>query len=313
MNAFVRPGLAVIGVAVLMTPSAPEGSGPRAAQSAVALSAHSQTLPATSSGPSALGRQAEFHINLLVDFVVTGAQLTGRIVAVPGTLRQHVDGGTPLPVAIGRGLVEFADIEFDAGRELVGYAEGWAEFQIEFLTDLIAELPAILTEGPGGQFVTATLKLASEIVDNAAEIARGVITTAENIVHDALDPPAATATLSQTTESSVVAARTTHDTSPAASENSARSDTRDDDSARSAVEAENADATRGDEADIDTTVTAQGEVRGTAQSTDGDDADTTPTDGAEQEARSDTEKPKDRADTADAAEDTNSDSGSDEG
>jgi hypothetical protein len=118
--------------------------------------------------------------------------------------------------------------------------------------------------------------------------------------------------VSQTRESSVdPAARTTDDTSPAASENSARSDTptRGDDSARSAVSAENAQPTRTNAADLHTTVTAQGEVRSTAQPTDIDA--TTPKDSAEPAARSDNEKPKDRAD--DAADDAQSDSGSDDG
>ena len=85
-----------------------------------------------------LGRQVTFHVDLLVDFVVTGAQLIARQVQVPGTLLQDLLNGTPLPVAVGRALQTIVEVELDAGRELVGFAAEYIDFQVRFLADLIA-------------------------------------------------------------------------------------------------------------------------------------------------------------------------------
>lgn len=85
-----------------------------------------------------VGSQVNFHVSLLVDFVVTGAQLIGRQVQVPGTLLQDLQNGTPVPVAVGRALQTLVEVELDAGRELVGYATEYIAFQTRFLADLIA-------------------------------------------------------------------------------------------------------------------------------------------------------------------------------
>lgn len=102
-----------------------------------------------------VGRQVNFHVSLLVDFVVTGAQLIGRQVQVPGTLLQDLQNGTPLPVAVGRALQTLVEVELDAGRELVGYATEYLAFQTRFLADLIA-LPfavvAAVSEAVGSFF-----------------------------------------------------------------------------------------------------------------------------------------------------------------
>ncbi len=105
-----------------------------------------------------LSRQVNFHVDLLVDFVVTGAQLIARQVPVPGTLLLDLQNGTPLPVAVGRALQTLVEVELDAGRELVGYATEYIAFQARFLADLIA-LPfavvAAVSEAVGSFFAAA--------------------------------------------------------------------------------------------------------------------------------------------------------------
>jgi hypothetical protein len=134
----------VIGVcALVLTPAASPETLPRAEQPAVALAAQVQPLPAPPTSVAfppleLLGQQVNFHIGLLVVFVVTGAQLVDRQLQIPGTLVQDIQNGTPLPVAVGRALQTFAEIEFDAGRELVGFAVEYVDFQLRFLAELSA-------------------------------------------------------------------------------------------------------------------------------------------------------------------------------
>jgi len=155
-------GLAVVGVSALVVSSAePRDPLPPADQPAVALTAQVQPLPlplAPAAPLELLSRQVNFHVDLLVDFVVTGAQLIARQVPVPGTLLLDLQNGTPLPVAVGRALQTLVEVELDAGRELVGYATEYIAFQARFLADLIA-LPfavvAAVSEAVGSFFAAA--------------------------------------------------------------------------------------------------------------------------------------------------------------
>lgn len=161
-------GLAVVGVSALVVSSAESRVPlPRTEQHDLALTAQVQPLPRPTWAPTTLvvpaapldllGRQVDFHVNLLVDFVVTGAQLIARQVQVPGTLLQDLQNGTPLPVAIGRALQTVVEVELDAGRELVGYATDYLAFQARFLADLIA-LPFAVVAAVGeavGSFFAA--------------------------------------------------------------------------------------------------------------------------------------------------------------
>ena len=141
-------GLAVVGVSALVVSSAESRAPlPRAEHHDLALTAQVQPLPPPTLAPiplvptaplELLGRQVTFHVDLLVDFVVTGAQLIARQVQVPGTLLQDLQNGTPLPVAVGRALQTIVEVELDAGRELVGFAAEYIDFQVRFLADLIA-------------------------------------------------------------------------------------------------------------------------------------------------------------------------------
>ncbi len=155
-------GLAIVGVSALVVSSAePRDPLPPADQPAVALTAQVQPLPlplAPAAPLELLSRQVNFHVDLLVDFVVTGAQLIARQVPVPGTLLLDLQNGTPLPVAVGRALQTLVEVELDAGRELVGYATEYIAFQARFLADLIA-LPfavvAAVADAVGSFFAAA--------------------------------------------------------------------------------------------------------------------------------------------------------------
>ncbi|MCV7222477.1 hypothetical protein [Mycolicibacterium elephantis] len=215
MNAPIRSCLssavAVIGVSGLVSTAAispPELDEPD--HRAVALTAQSQLLPppavdALTSPLVLIDRQATFHIELLTDFLVTGAELFGRIPPIAGALLQDIGNGTPLPTALSRALRDFADVEFEAGRELVGFAEDWANFQIQFMRDLVAGLPDVIADGPFGQLVNAALDVASLIVEGVVAFSHAVITVAETVVGDVLGEDAE----APAPASAVVAAETT--------------------------------------------------------------------------------------------------------
>lgn len=196
MNTSVRSclfsGVAVIGVSgLVLTAVIPQQEFVDSDDPAVTLTAQVQPLPAPVIGALAsplalIDRQATFHIELFVDFLATGAELFGRIPPIAATLLQDIGTGASLPAAVGRALRDFADVEFDAGRELVGFAEDWASFQIQFVRDLVAGLPAGIGAGPFGQLVTAALDVAAEIVEGVVAFANAVITGAEAVVGDVL-------------------------------------------------------------------------------------------------------------------------------
>jgi len=148
MIGFIRScltsGVAVLGAsALVVTPAAPLPTRPEPPP--IALAAHAQPLAAPPTLASVqpfdlVGQQVSFHVGFVVDFVVTGAQLVARQLPIPGILLQDIQNGTPLPVAVGRALQTFADVEIDAGRELVGFATEYVNFQIDFLTKVIRDV-----------------------------------------------------------------------------------------------------------------------------------------------------------------------------
>jgi hypothetical protein len=146
--------------------SAPAGSAP------VALTAQVQALPrptafATLQPVSLLGQQVNFHVGFLVDFVVTGAGLFGRELAIPGTLTQDIQNGTPVPIAVGRALQTFAQIELEAGQRLVGFAAEYVNFQVQFLTNLLRDV--ITTVGNTTMaFATFAVRVVSQLVSSVA-------------------------------------------------------------------------------------------------------------------------------------------------
>jgi hypothetical protein len=156
MDLYIRSrltsGLVVAGVSALIAaPAAPPQSTAPSAAPPVALAAQVQLRQ--SSGQPLLTRsvtpaliqplnpviqQVNFHIAFVGNFISTGAVLFGREFAIPGALLHDVQNGTPVPVAVGRALQTFAQIELEAGRDLVGFAAEYVSFQLSFLTTLAA-------------------------------------------------------------------------------------------------------------------------------------------------------------------------------
>jgi hypothetical protein len=142
-------GFAVVGVGALVIAPVVAGQAPATAQPpVVTLTAVAQRLPAPPILPQPaslapiqpldpLAQQVGFHIAFVADFITTGAVLFGREFAIPGALLDDIQNGTPVPVAVGRALQTFAQVELDAGRELVGFAAEYVSFQLNFLANLV--------------------------------------------------------------------------------------------------------------------------------------------------------------------------------
>jgi hypothetical protein len=127
---------------LVRTPPVPRIPLTRPSQPAVALTALTQPLaaPMTLSPlppQDPLSQQINFHIAFVGDFLGTGAALFAREFAIPGALLQDIQHGTPIPGALGRALVDFAQVELDAGRELVRFAVQYAHFQIGFVANIL--------------------------------------------------------------------------------------------------------------------------------------------------------------------------------
>lgn len=150
MDACIRSrfttGLAVFSAgALVLTPVDAPNTPMPAEPAAVALAAQTGALPPPPATVAVdpvdlLRQQVDFHIDLAVDFVVTGAQLLSRQIAVPGTLLRDITTGTPVPAAVGRALRTLVEVELDAGRELVGFAAEYVDFQINFLRNLVRDV-----------------------------------------------------------------------------------------------------------------------------------------------------------------------------
>ena len=156
MNSSVRSSVscavAVAGVSVLVSAPAPLAVNSTARPPAIVLAAQVQrsAMP-TALAPQPLALAAEqvnFHVALFVDFIVTGAQLGGRQVAIPGALLRDIETRTPLPVALSRAVQTFVEVELDAGRELVGFATQYVDFQLRFLANVLQAAVAVATAIP---------------------------------------------------------------------------------------------------------------------------------------------------------------------
>jgi hypothetical protein len=175
IRSYLTSGLAVIAAgAVIAAPTEPQQPAARAEALPVALAAQEQPLrlpaPPAVGLPALLVQQVTFNTGVAVDFVVTGAQLIGRQLEEVGTLVEDLRNGTPVPVAVGRAVLSFIDIELDAGRELVGFGEELVDFQIRFVGNLVSGLPPVVTV-PAGQ----ALALAAGAVDAFSDVANEVL------------------------------------------------------------------------------------------------------------------------------------------
>jgi hypothetical protein len=153
-----------------------------------ALAPVQQLVPLQPQNP--LAQQVAFHIAFVGDFLSTGAVLFAREFAIPGALLQDIHSGTPAPVAVSRALQTFAQIELEAGRELIGFAAEYVSFQLNFFANLatmpFAAVSAFATSASGGlEAVQATRQSAPQLraavtstVDVATTPKTGVETTA---------------------------------------------------------------------------------------------------------------------------------------
>lgn len=93
-----------------------------------------------------LAQQVSFHVTFVTNFLTTGAVLFGREFAIPGTLIQDINNGVPAPTAVGRALATFAQIELEAGGQLVNFAAQYVGFQLHFVANLVSMTIAAVGE-----------------------------------------------------------------------------------------------------------------------------------------------------------------------
>ncbi len=197
-------GLAVVGVgALVMAPvvaGQPAQAGIPAAAPAVTLTAATQPLQALRPLPqptalasvqqlarlqpqNPLAEQVGFHVAFFGDFISTGAVLFAREFAIPGALLQDINSGTPAPVAVSRALQTFAQIELEAGRDLVGFAAQYVSFQLNFFANLvtvpIAAVSAFTTSPVTGLQQVSAIQRSAPQVHGAATSADEVTTTSQ--------------------------------------------------------------------------------------------------------------------------------------
>jgi hypothetical protein len=178
VRSYLSSGLAAATAGVIVV--APIGAQPTAQTTAppVALAAQVQPL---SSGPAALGlptqlpgliaQQVSFNTGVAVNFILTGAGLIGQQVQVAQRLADDIRNGTPVPVALGRAVVGFINIEVVAGHDLVGFGRQLVDFQIQFFGNLVSQLPPIIA-APAGQVLAASA---------------GAVDTVSDLANDAID------------------------------------------------------------------------------------------------------------------------------
>lgn len=135
-----------------------------------------------------LNQQVVFNVGLFVDWVTTGAALVQRQAQVPGSFVAAIGNGTPPLTATAQALSTVADIEFEAGRDLIGFAQDIAVFQLQFRATTLSAFPPFNT-GPGQQFVVDTTTFGLNVTQQMANFARAVITAVEQFTHNALHTP----------------------------------------------------------------------------------------------------------------------------
>ncbi|QPG71595.1 hypothetical protein [Mycolicibacterium mucogenicum] len=135
-----------------------------------------------------LNQQVVFNVGLFVDWVTTGAALFQRQAQIPGNFVAAISSGTPPPTAAAQALSAFADVEFEAGRDLVGFAQDIAVFQLQFRATTLSAFPPF-NSGPGQQFVVDTTAFGLNVTQQMANFARAVITSVEQFTHNVLHTP----------------------------------------------------------------------------------------------------------------------------
>jgi len=182
--------VAALCTACLVLTAAPS-PGRAAAQAVPVLTEPSISLTAQPLPLDLLNQQVMFNVGLLVDWVTTGAALFQRQAQIPGNFVAAIGSGTPPPAAAAQALSAFADIEFEAGRDLVGFAQDIAVFQLQFRATTLSAFPPF-NSGPGQQFVVDTTTLGLNVTQQMADFARAVITSVEKFTHNMLGTPVPT-------------------------------------------------------------------------------------------------------------------------
>jgi hypothetical protein len=179
----VTPGEAPTGVNWSTTPTVTLTAAAQSLPAATVVSqpataaATQQQQPAISL-PNPLNpliQQVSFHVTFLTDFVTTGAVLFRREFAIPGALLASIHNGTSAPAALSQALQTFAQIELEAGRDLVGFAAQYVSFQLNFLTSLpgMVTMPLAAAKQPTTPLLVALnpmpmTKLSTVQLSNAA-------------------------------------------------------------------------------------------------------------------------------------------------
>jgi hypothetical protein len=146
----------------------------------MALASVQQLAPLQPQNP--LAQQVGFHVAFLGDFISTGAVLFAREFAIPGALLHDINSGTPAPVAVSQALQTFAQIELEAGRDLVGFAAQYVSFQLNFFANLVtmpvaAAVSAFTTSPVAGLQPVSAIQRSAPQVHGAATSADEVTTT----------------------------------------------------------------------------------------------------------------------------------------
>ena len=179
MNATVRSYLssglaAATATVVVVAPMEAQVPAAVAEPPPIALVAQAQPLQL----PALIAEQVSFNTGVAVDFVVTGAQLIGRQAQVAQTFVDDVRTGTPIPVAVGRAVAGFINIEVVAGHELVGFGRELADFQIQSLGNLVAQLPPAVAR-PAGK----ALAVSAGTVDTVSDVSNRTIDRLAQVVN----------------------------------------------------------------------------------------------------------------------------------
>ena len=153
VRSYISSGLAAATAAVIVIAPVEVQTPAQAVAPPVALTAQVQPLqlpvPAAlglpSQLPALIAQQVSFNTGVAVDFVVTGAELIGQQIQVAQRLVSDIRNGTPIPVALGRAVVGFINIEVVAGHDLVGFGRELVNFQIQFLGNLVSQLPPVIS------------------------------------------------------------------------------------------------------------------------------------------------------------------------
>jgi hypothetical protein len=168
VRSYLSSGLAAATATVIVvTPLEAQTPASAATTAPIALAVQAQPLQL----PALIAEQVTFNAGVAVDFVVTGAHLIGQQAQVAQTLVDDVRTGTPVPVAVGRAVAGFTNIEVVAGHELVGFGRELADFQIQSLGNLVAQLPPVVAAPAGRALAVSARKvdIVSDVTNDAID------------------------------------------------------------------------------------------------------------------------------------------------